>query len=78
VLVDNSLVHQVVGTRAERRFGMLEMIREFAQQELQASGDEAAIREAYAHYVSALAGESFRRLRRTRVSSPPSVRWQRE
>ena len=62
ILVDNSLVHQVVSTRTERRFGMLETIREFAEQELQASGDEAPIREAHAHYMSAVAGESFRGL----------------
>jgi len=49
-LVDNSLVHQVVSTGAEHRFGMLETIREFAQQ------------EAHAHYMSELAAESVRRL----------------
>jgi predicted ATPase/transcriptional regulator with XRE-family HTH domain len=69
-LVESSLVQVLDAGRDERRFGLLETIREFAQQELQASGEEAAIREAHAHYMSALAGESFRRL-----VGPEQVEW---
>jgi predicted ATPase/DNA-binding XRE family transcriptional regulator len=69
-LVESSLVQVLDAGKDERRFGLLETVREFAQQELQASGEEAAIRETHAHYMSALAGESFRRL-----VGPEQVEW---
>src|SRR5436190_14867861 len=69
-LVDRSLVQVLDAGRGERRFGLLETVREFAQQELQASGEEAAIREAHAQCMSAVAGESFRRL-----VGPEQVEW---
>jgi predicted ATPase len=69
-LVESSLVQVLDAGRDERRFGLLETIREFAQQELQASGEEAAIQEAHAHYMSALAAESFRQL-----AGPEQVEW---
>jgi tetratricopeptide (TPR) repeat protein len=40
---------------AEPRYGMLETIREFAQDRLTASGDEAALRRAHAAYFLSLA-----------------------
>src|SRR5438270_853031 len=58
-LVDKSLLHRLeVG-----RYGLHELLRQFAAETLaeQASG-EAAIREAHAHYMAALAGESHRRI----------------
>jgi predicted ATPase len=43
-LIDKSLVQAQQGTSAEPRFTMLETIREYAQEQLQASQEEAAVR----------------------------------
>jgi predicted ATPase len=57
-LVDKSLL-QMRDQAGEPRFTMLETIREFAHEELQASGEEAATRQAHARHVVALV-ESMR------------------
>jgi predicted ATPase/transcriptional regulator with XRE-family HTH domain len=57
-LVDKSLL-QVRDQAGEPRFTMLETIREFAHEELQASGEEAATRQAHACHVVTLV-ESMR------------------
>jgi predicted ATPase/transcriptional regulator with XRE-family HTH domain len=61
-LVDKSLVRPEVGAASEPlpRFGMLETIREFALEQLATSGEEAAAREAHAHYCTHLV-ETLRR-----------------
>ncbi|MBV9169049.1 MAG: helix-turn-helix domain-containing protein, partial [Chloroflexi bacterium] len=69
-LVESSLVQVLNAGRDERRFGLLEIVREYAQRDLQASGEEDAIREAHAQYMSALAGESYWRL-----VGPEQVDW---
>jgi predicted ATPase len=69
-LVDTSLVQQMIDAQAEPRFGMLETIREFAQDQLAASGEEAAIRRAHAQYSVALVEEIAARLQ-----GPEQVRW---
>jgi predicted ATPase/class 3 adenylate cyclase len=53
-LVDHSLVQQRE-EGAEARFGMLHVIREFAHEQLEASGEAEALRKAHAVYVLALA-----------------------
>jgi len=57
VLVDSSLVQvrRLDDVAAEPRFGMLETIREFAQEALHASGEAAAIGMAHAGWMVALA-----------------------
>jgi predicted ATPase/transcriptional regulator with XRE-family HTH domain len=55
-LVDKSLVRLQTGPAADPvpRFGMLETIREFALEQLATCGEEAATREAHAHYFTHL------------------------
>ncbi len=62
-LVDASLLHQVEGSgdgpdAGTPRFGMLETVREFAQDQLAASGEEATLREAHAAYFLGLAEQA--------------------
>ncbi len=57
-LLDKSLVQAQQGTTGEPRFTMLETIREYAQEQLQASPEEAAVREQHAHYFLQLAEEA--------------------
>jgi predicted ATPase/DNA-binding CsgD family transcriptional regulator len=56
-LVDKSLVQQVAPA-GEPRFSMSEIIREFALEQLEASGEEADARRAHAHYFLRLAEEA--------------------
>ncbi|HEV2239225.1 MAG TPA: NB-ARC domain-containing protein [Ktedonobacterales bacterium] len=56
-LVDQSLVQQR-HTSGEPRFSMLRVIREYALEQLEASGDEAAVNEAHASYFLALAEQA--------------------
>jgi predicted ATPase/transcriptional regulator with XRE-family HTH domain len=49
-LVDKSLLYQDEGPDAEPRFTMLETIREFALEQLAASGEERVSRERHARY----------------------------
>jgi predicted ATPase/class 3 adenylate cyclase len=60
-LVDQSLVQQRAGNEdldGEPRFGMLHVIREFALEHLEASGESEALRRAHAQFVLTLAAES--------------------
>lgn len=54
-LVENSLVRHEPGTGDSPRYTLLETIREFAGEQLAASGQEAAARQAHAAYFLALA-----------------------
>ncbi|HEV7129154.1 MAG TPA: tetratricopeptide repeat protein [Ktedonobacterales bacterium] len=54
-LIDKSLVRQIGEAAAEPRFGMLEAIREYAVQQLDASAEAAAPRRSHAAYYMALA-----------------------
>ena len=56
-MVDKSLVRQVEQAQGESRFAMLETIREYAVEKLQASGEEALTRRAHAAYCLVLAEE---------------------
>lgn len=54
-LLDNHLVTQVRGADDEPRFGMLETIREYAQERLRARGGNDEIAHAHASYFAAFA-----------------------
>jgi predicted ATPase len=56
-MVDRSLLQRVEHSGGEPRFTMLETIREYALEQLAASGDEALMRKAHAAYCLVLAEE---------------------
>ena len=56
-MVDKSLVQQVEQEQGESRFAMLETIREYASEKLQASGEMASTKRAHAAYCLVLAEE---------------------
>jgi predicted ATPase len=56
-MVDKSLAQQVEPAKGESRFMMLETIREYALEKLQASGEEALTKRAQAAYCLVLAEE---------------------
>jgi len=56
-MVDKSLVQQVEQAKGESRFVMLETIREYALEKLEASGEEAMTKRAHAAYCLVLAEE---------------------
>jgi predicted ATPase len=58
VLVDSSLVHRLDAPTSEPRFGMLETVREFAQEVLEASDEAPAQRRRHATHVLALAEQA--------------------
>jgi predicted ATPase len=57
-LVDKSLLQQVARDGDEPRFAMLETIREYAMERLEAGGDELEARRAHAAYFRALAEDA--------------------
>ncbi len=57
-LVDRSLVQVESVPNAVVRYGLLETIREYALEQLRASGEEAALRQRHAGYILALAEEA--------------------
>ncbi len=61
-LLDKSLVQSQQDTGGEPRFTLLETIREYATEQLQASGEEAAVQQRHAHYFLQLAEEAEPRL----------------
>ena len=71
-LVDKSLLQPVEGTDGEPRYTMLETIREFAAERLEASGESETIRTRHARYFLAFAERS-----RAHLRGPESVRWLR-
>ncbi|MGB6775702.1 MAG: tetratricopeptide repeat protein [Terriglobales bacterium] len=56
-MVDKSLAQQVEQTKGESRFAMLETIREYALEKLEASGEAALTKRAHAAYCLVLAEE---------------------
>jgi predicted ATPase/serine/threonine protein kinase len=56
-MVDKSLVQQIEHVKGESRFVMLETIREYAQEKLQASGEQPLTQRAHAAYCLVLAEE---------------------
>jgi predicted ATPase len=53
-LVDKSLLRQEEGSEGEPRFRMLETVREYGVERLEASGEEDAVRHRHAAYYAAL------------------------
>jgi len=70
-LVDESLIHPVVGQDAESRFAMLQVIREFATEKLDATPDGEDVRRRHAGHILELAEEAEPQLIRVDVK-----RWQ--
>src|SRR5262249_35478119 len=62
-LVDKSLVVRYDAGDAVARFGMLETIREYALEQLEASGETEAARAAHAHFFLQLAEQAEIELR---------------
>jgi predicted ATPase/DNA-binding CsgD family transcriptional regulator len=58
LLVDRSLLRQVEGVQGEPRFGMLEIIREYAAERLEASGEAETLRRRHAEYFLSLAEQA--------------------
>jgi non-specific serine/threonine protein kinase len=61
-LVDKSLVRRVPGHAATTRFTMLESLREFAAEQLERSGESAAVRARHADHFAAYAHAIERRV----------------
>lgn len=53
-LLDKSLVKRMEGQGSEHRFGMLEVVREYAGQALEASGESETVRRRHAEYFVSL------------------------
>jgi predicted ATPase len=68
-LVDKSLLRYDDGSDGEPRFRMLETIREFAGERLEASGEAASMRQRHAAYYLALAEEAEIELRGARQAA---------
>lgn len=61
-LLDKSLLQQAEGTNREHRFVMLETIREFGLEKLEASGEQNEIHYRYASYYLSLAEQAKAKL----------------
>ena len=70
-LADKSLIHSVSGDAGESRFGMLQVINEFAEERLDEAPDASGLRTRHAHHFLALAEEAEPELRRSALR-----RWQ--
>jgi predicted ATPase len=57
-MVDKSLMQQAGHANGESRFAMLETIREYAREKLEASGEDASTKRAHAAYCLVLAEEA--------------------
>lgn len=57
-LVDKSLVRRAEAVEAAARYTMLEAIREYAAEQLLASGEQPRVQEAHARYCAALASRA--------------------
>jgi predicted ATPase len=69
-MVDKSLAQQAEQANGESRFVMLETIREYALEKLEASGEEALTKRAHAAYCLVLAEEES-----TEQSGPEGAEW---
>ncbi|RPI30295.1 MAG: tetratricopeptide repeat protein, partial [Chloroflexota bacterium] len=69
-LLDKSLLREVEDTTGELRFVMLETLREFGLEQLEASGEQETIRRRHANFFLALAGQA-----EARLESGEQVQW---
>jgi predicted ATPase/class 3 adenylate cyclase len=61
-LLDKSLLQEVEGTNGESRFIMLETLREFGLEQLEASGEQVSIQHRHADYFLSIAEQTEARL----------------
>ncbi len=69
-LVDKSLVYRDIGTDGEPRFHVLEMIREYAAEQLRASGEIDKVRMSHTEYFAA-----FTRKGSSGLIGPEQTQW---
>ena len=69
-LLDKSLLQEVEGTNNELRFVMLETLREFGSEQLEASGEQATIQHRHANYFISIAEQT-----EARLESAGQVEW---
>lgn len=69
-LLDKSLLREVEGLDGEPRFVMLELLREFALEQLKASGEEETIRFQHASFFLEIAEQA-----EAKMESPDQVEW---
>jgi tetratricopeptide (TPR) repeat protein len=69
-LLDKSLIQEVEGTNSELRFLMLDTLREFGLEQLEASGEQATIRHRHANFFLSIAGQT-----EARLESAGQVEW---
>jgi len=69
-LLDKSLLREVEGTDGEPRFVMLELLREFGLEQLEASGEQERIRYRHADFFLALAEQA-----EASLESTEQVQW---
>jgi predicted ATPase/transcriptional regulator with XRE-family HTH domain/Tfp pilus assembly protein PilF len=69
-LIDQSLLRQIEGADGETRFTMLETIREYALEQLEASGEAGALRQQHAVYYLVLAEQAAPEL-----TGPQQMAW---
>ena len=68
--MDKSLLQEVEGANGEPRFVMLETLREFGLEQLEASGEQDTIRRRHANFFLALAEQA-----EARLESAEQVEW---
>jgi len=69
-LLDKSLLQEVEATNSELRFMMLETLREFGLEQLEASGERATIQQRHASYFLSIAEQT-----EARLESAGQVEW---
>jgi predicted ATPase/class 3 adenylate cyclase len=69
-LLDKSLLQEVEGANGEPRFIMLETLREFGLEQLQASGEQVSIQRRHADYFLSIAEQT-----EARLESAGQVEW---
>jgi predicted ATPase/Tfp pilus assembly protein PilF len=69
-LLDKSLLRESEGANGEQRFMMLETLREFGSEQLEASGEQAAIQHRHANYFLSIAEQT-----EARLESEGQVEW---
>lgn len=69
-LVDKSLLQSTEGMGGEARFTMLATVREYAQEQLKASGEDESVRSTHAAYYLSLAEQA-----EPMLASPEALHW---
>jgi predicted ATPase/class 3 adenylate cyclase len=69
-LLDKSLLQEVEGTNSELRFVMLETLREYGSEQLEANGEQSTIRQRHANFFLSIAEQT-----KARLGSAGQVEW---